>query len=67
MPDGFFDGKPIELKPHTPSGISAGRRQLNRYMDAFKQEEGFLYTYDTSGNISLLESVARRLDGRDLV
>lgn len=66
-PDGFFDGKPIELKPHTPSGISAGRSQLNRYMTAFKQEEGHLYTYDTSGNISLYQSVVRRLGGRDLL
>ena len=66
-PDGFFDGKPIELKPHTPSGISAGRTQLKRYMDAFDQDAGLLYTYDTGGNISLFQSVSRRLGGGDLL
>jgi RHS repeat-associated protein len=56
-PDGFFNGNPIELKPNTPTGISAGLRQLRRYVTAFGKSEGYLYVYDAKGNITLLSVV----------
>ncbi|MDR6623609.1 RHS repeat-associated protein [Sinomonas atrocyanea] len=56
-PDGFFDGDPIELKPNSPSGLSAGRNQLRRYIGAFGAERGYLYTYDENGVISLREEL----------
>jgi RHS repeat-associated protein len=52
-PDGFYDGDPLELKPGTPSGIKSGITQLNRYIRAFGASQGYLYTYDIDGNISL--------------
>jgi hypothetical protein len=51
-PDGFFDGDPKELKPNNPAGVARGLRQLNRYMDAFGSDVGYLYTYDEEGIIS---------------
>jgi len=56
-PDGFYDGDPIELKPNTPSGLRAGRGQLRRYVGAFGTDQGYLYTYDANGTISLTETV----------
>ena len=56
-PDGFFNGDPIELKPNTPSGLSAGLSQLKRYMGAFGRSQSYLYVYDAAGNIILLEIV----------
>jgi hypothetical protein len=52
-PDGLYDGDPVELKPNTPSGIRVGVTQLNRYISGFGTEQGYLYTYDAEGNISL--------------
>ena len=46
IPDGRTpSGRPIELKPHTQSGIQQGRKQLEKYEDASGQR-GILVLYD---------------------
>ncbi|MDM7885920.1 beta-1,3-glucanase family protein [Curtobacterium sp. RHCKG23] len=56
-PDGFYGSVPVELKPNTPSGLSKGRTQLRRYMNAFDSEVGYLYVYDDYGNFTLKETL----------
>ncbi len=58
-PDGFYNGQPIELKPDTSSGRAAGMRQLQRYMKAYRQNVGYLYTYNDEGVISAEKVVLR--------
>jgi hypothetical protein len=47
--------------------VTKARSWARLCMNAFKQTEAYLYTYDPSGNISLYQSVVRRLGGRDLL
>jgi hypothetical protein len=56
-PDGFSNRDPIELEPATPSGSSAGIRQLRRCMSACGSSQGYLYGYDVNGMIILFSLV----------
>jgi hypothetical protein len=50
-PDAFTDaGFPVELKPDSRSGITAGTRQLRRYMNEMGVDYGELWTYRVAGN-----------------
>nr|BFE56435.1 hypothetical protein GCM10020063_009610 [Dactylosporangium thailandense] len=40
------DGRPIELKPNTKTGIRAGTRALRRYMKATGSQQGELWVWD---------------------
>ena len=48
-PDAAFEGNPVELKPNTSSGISLGKRQLQKYMIAMDRQLGYLVTYSDGG------------------
>jgi hypothetical protein len=40
------NGNPIELKPNTPSGRAAGKRQMKKYEAASNGKKGRVIYYD---------------------
>ncbi|MEO3799389.1 DNRLRE domain-containing protein [Nonomuraea sp. B1E8] len=58
-------GAPVELKPHTKSGIKKGTRQLRGYMKAGGHTTGELWTYETTAaGLVILRRMAVPSSGR---
>ncbi len=58
------NGDPVELKPHTRSGVRKGTRQLRRYLRSSGSSYGELWTYAYQGNLLILRKVAVPSAGR---
>jgi hypothetical protein len=54
-PDSSRNGRPIELKPNTPSGVKKGQQQLKKY-EKETGNKGKLICYDTgSSNLKIVK------------
>ena len=50
--DTFYHGNRVELKPETPTGLSAGLRQLQGYMSNMQTSIGWLVTHGGDGTFT---------------